>query len=86
MSSLDIYDDTENLISSDEYSEEDDDELMNVAISSQQKSKRGSSDRIYNIPASMRTSRKEQRLPFKRKLCSKYKARALKWYMPKSYV
>nr|XP_014090974.1 uncharacterized protein LOC106617993 [Bactrocera oleae]XP_036216441.1 uncharacterized protein LOC106617993 [Bactrocera oleae] len=84
MSSLDIYDDTENLISSDEYSEEDDDELMNVAISSQQKSKRGSSDRIYNIPASMRTSRKEQRLPFKRKLCSKYKARALKWLSGKA--
>ncbi|XP_011189739.2 uncharacterized protein LOC105216783 [Zeugodacus cucurbitae] len=84
MSSLDIYDDTENLISSDEYSEEDDDELMNVAISSQQKNKRGSTERIYNVPASMRSSRKEHRLPFKRKLCNKYKARALKWLSGKA--
>ncbi|XP_039964493.1 uncharacterized protein LOC120777318 isoform X2 [Bactrocera tryoni] len=84
MSNLDIYDDTENLISSDEYSEEDDDELMNVAISSQQKIKRESSNRIYDIPPSIRSLRKEQRLPFKRKLCSKYKARALKWLSGKA--
>ncbi|XP_004523002.1 uncharacterized protein LOC101449805 [Ceratitis capitata] len=85
MSSLDIYDDTENLISSDEYSDEDDDELMNVAISSQQaKSKPKNVDRLYELASASRTIKKVPRLPFKRKLCSKYKSKALKWLSGKA--
>ncbi|XP_053954768.1 uncharacterized protein LOC128860971 isoform X1 [Anastrepha ludens] len=84
MSSLDIYDDSENLISSDEYTEEDDDELMNAAISSQPNRKPGKSDRLYNSPPRQRSVKREQRLPFRRKLCTKYKSRSLKWLYGKA--
>ncbi|XP_017481792.1 PREDICTED: uncharacterized protein LOC108370879 [Rhagoletis zephyria] len=79
MSSLDIYDDTENIISSDEYSEEDDDDLMNAAISSQHNGKPRNAERSYNRPPSRKSNKRERRLPFRRKLCSKYKTRSLKW-------
>ncbi|XP_067643227.1 putative leucine-rich repeat-containing protein DDB_G0290503 [Eurosta solidaginis] len=79
MSSLDIYDDTENLISSDEYSDED--ELMNAAVSTHHNKKPENSERYYHRPT---VHKKEKvkvhpRPPFKKKLCSKYKSRSLKW-------